>query len=63
MPGVWRARSLACKGKTRELVTAGSPKTFRHSPRDGFTVYGALSLVSRACCHHHQRNARALSPT
>jgi hypothetical protein len=27
-------------------------ETFRHSPRDGFTAYGVLSLVTGLSCHH-----------
>ena len=36
MPGAWLARSLVCKRKTHELVTASFAETFRHSPREWF---------------------------
>jgi hypothetical protein len=37
MPGAWRAHSLVCKmKKAHKQVTAGSPDTFRHSPREWF---------------------------
>jgi hypothetical protein len=29
----------------------------KHSLRDGFTAYFALSLVNRACCHHGRCDA------
>src|SRR5581483_3413269 len=40
MPGAWRARSLVRKRKKHtSVVTTGSPKTFRHSLRDGFNAF------------------------
>jgi hypothetical protein len=35
----------------------------RHSPRDGFTAYTALSSVTGLSCHRRQRDAKASSPT
>jgi hypothetical protein len=34
----------------------GHAGNVRHSPRDGFTAYPALSLVTGLSCHHRQRN-------
>jgi hypothetical protein len=48
MPGVQRARSLACKVKKHtSIVTTVTPEITRHSPRNGFTVSFALSPVTR----------------
>jgi hypothetical protein len=54
MPDAQSTRSLACRKKTRELVTTGTPEANRHSLRDGFTVSFELSLVTGLCCHHHR---------
>jgi hypothetical protein len=47
MPGAQCTRSLVCNKKTHELVTTGTPEITRHSPRNGFTAYFALSPVTR----------------
>jgi hypothetical protein len=48
MPGVQRARSLACEIKKHtSVVTTVTPESSRHSPRNGFTAYFALSPVTR----------------
>jgi hypothetical protein len=49
MPGAQCARSLACKKQTHELVTTVTPEITRHSPRNGFTAYFALSPVTMLC--------------
>ena len=47
MPGARRARSLACrKKKHTSIVTTVTPEITRHSPRNGFTAYFALSPVT-----------------
>ena len=33
----------------------GSAETLRHSPRNGFTAYGALSSATNSSCHRHRR--------
>jgi len=49
MPGAGRTRSLVCKNeKQTSVVTTGTPKSLRHSLRDGFTAYFVISPVSRA---------------
>src|SRR5882724_3382557 len=49
MPGARCARSLACKmKKAHEHSHHGHTGITRHSPRNGFTAYSALSPVSRA---------------
>jgi hypothetical protein len=48
MPGAQCARSLACKMKKHtSIVTTVTPEITRHSPRNGFTAYFALSPVTR----------------
>ena len=40
MPGARCTRSLACESKkAHELITTGSPESFRHSLHDGSTAY------------------------
>ena len=60
MPGAQRARSLACKIKKHtSIVTTGSDGFNRHSPRNGFTAYFALSpaigLVVTVICASSRR--------
>ena len=48
MPGAQCARSLACNVKKHtSVVTTVTPEITRHSPRNGFTAYFALSPVTR----------------
>ncbi len=48
MPGAQCTRSLVCNGsKHTSVVTTGTPEITRHSPRNGFTAYFALSPVTR----------------
>jgi hypothetical protein len=49
--------------KHTSIVTTGSVGFNRPSPRNGFTAYFALSLVTGLVCHHRKRNAQALSQT
>src|SRR6266404_3668208 len=63
MPGARCAHSLACKIKQAyELVTTVTPEIIRHSPRNGFTAYFALSSVTTlfdtvACASYHRLDA------
>jgi hypothetical protein len=43
MPGVWLARSLVRKVESTRVSHHRSAETIRHSLRDGFTTYSALS--------------------
>src|SRR5258706_6042199 len=48
MPGARCTRSLVCdKKQTHERSHHGHTGTTRHSPRNGFTAYFALSPVTR----------------
>src|SRR6267154_5405719 len=63
MPGARCAHSLACKIKQAyELVTTVTPEITRHSPRNGFTAYFALSSVTTlfdtvACASYRRLDA------
>jgi hypothetical protein len=48
MPGARCTRSLACEIKKHtSIVTTVTPEITRHSPRNGFTAYFALSPVGQ----------------
>jgi hypothetical protein len=48
MPDAQCTRSLACNVKKHtSVVTTVTPEITRHSPRNGFTAYFALSPVTR----------------
>src|SRR5712671_1443935 len=50
------------KTKHTSVITTGSARSTRPSPRNGFTVSFVLSPVERACCHRHRRDtSRQLS--
>src|SRR6266480_3551139 len=63
MPGASCTRSLACESdKAHESVTTGSDGFTRHSPRNGFTAYFALSSVTTlfdtvACASYRRLDA------
>src|SRR6266481_2072752 len=63
MPGAQCARSLVCKIKqAHEHSHHGHTGTTRHSPRNGFTAYFALSSVTTlfdtvACASSHRLDA------
>ena len=40
----------------------GSAETLRHSPRNGFTAYGALSSATNSSCHRHRRIEGLVEP-
>ena len=47
MPGARCTRSLVCnENKHTSVVTTVTPEITRHSPRNGFTAYFALSPVT-----------------
>src|SRR5258706_10907648 len=47
MPGARCARGLVCKKTNTRVSHHGHTGTTRHSPRNGFTAYFALSPVTR----------------
>jgi len=51
------AASRANEKEHTSVVTTSSPKTIRHSLRDGFTVSFVLSPVTWLFCHRHRRDA------
>jgi len=53
MPGARCARSRACSVENTRVSHHGHTGNTRHSPRNGFTAYFALSLVTGLVCHHH----------
>jgi hypothetical protein len=54
MPGARCTRSLACELKKHtSVVTTVTPEITRHSPRNGFTAYFALSPAIGLVCHRH----------
>jgi hypothetical protein len=57
MPGAQcTRRRLACNVKWHtSVVTTVTPEITRHSPRNGFTAYAALSPATSSCCHRHPR--------
>ena len=60
MPGAQCTRSLACdKIKAHERSHHGHTGITRHSPRNGFTAYFALSPAIGLVCH--RRLARLLA--
>ena len=60
MPGARCTRGLVCKMcKESAHEHTGSAEAIRHSLRDGFTAYFALSLVTGLFCHHHLADTSA----
>src|SRR5258705_2170281 len=63
MPGAQCTRSLVCdKSKHTSIVTTVTPESSRHSPRNGFTTYFALSPVTTlfdtvACASYRRLDA------
>ena len=60
--GGWECRARAapavscakCAGKTHTSIQVQRRQP-RHSPRNGFTAYGALSPATNSSCHRHRR--------
>src|ERR1700704_1637284 len=56
MPDARCTRGLACKtGSENAHEHTGSAEAIRHSLRNGFTAYNALSLATNSSCHHRLR--------
>jgi hypothetical protein len=56
MPDARCTRGLACKtDKKGAHEHTGSAEAFRHSLRNGFTAYAALSSATNSFCHRHRR--------
>ena len=56
MPGARCTRGLMCKIVRRDAHEhTGSAETLRHSPRNGFTAYAAISPATNSSCHRHRR--------
>ena len=56
MPGARCTRGLACKDARRIAHEhTGTVGTLRHSLRNGFTAYAALSPATNSSCHRHCR--------
>ena len=59
-PGADRTRSLACKMKKHtSVVTTGSARTTRLSPRNGLTAYSVIFPVSGLGCHRRLADTSA----
>jgi hypothetical protein len=56
MPDARCTRGLACKtGNENAHEHTGSAEAIRHSLRNGFTAYAALSPATNSFCHRHRR--------
>jgi hypothetical protein len=53
--------ALRAKVKSTQASHHRYAETIRHSPRDGFTTYSALSSVIGLCCHRPRAQCEALS--
>src|SRR5260221_568873 len=50
------APAVPCaKGRKNAHEHTGSAEAIRHSLRNGFTAYGALSPATNSSCHRHRR--------
>jgi hypothetical protein len=56
MPGARCARSRVCIVESTRVGHHGHTGNTRHSPRNGFTAYIALSRVTGLSCHRRRRN-------
>ena len=64
MPGARSTRSLACEIESTRVSHHGHTGITRHSPRNGFNAYNALSPVTGLFCHRRRRNCfRRLDPS
>ena len=55
-----RSRAQSVEGNAHEHT--GSAEALRHSLRNGFTAYFALSPATNSFCHRHQRIEICLKP-
>ncbi len=63
MPGARCTRGLVCKIVRRNAHEhTGSAEALRHSPRNGFTAYAALSPATNSSCHRRLRIKVCRSP-
>ena len=63
MPGARCTRGLVCKCTSKNAHEhTGSAEALRHSLRNGFTAYFALSPAANSFCHRHQRIEICLKP-
>jgi hypothetical protein len=63
MPGAQCTRSLVCdENKHTSVVTTVTPEIARHSPRNGFTAYSALSPATSSFCHRRWRIKGSIKP-
>ena len=58
MPGVWLARSLVRRKESTRVSHHRFAETIRHSLRNGFTTYSALSPAIGLSCHRPRRDAK-----
>jgi hypothetical protein len=64
MPGAGRARSLVCENKKAHKHSHhGHTGNTRHSPRNGFTAYSALSPGTGLSCPRHRRKSSSANLT
>src|ERR1700759_4275112 len=66
MPGARRTHCLACKRKRRTQANTGTPKSLRHSLRNGFTAAPRSSWCAGLVSHHRLRGVsdrKATTPT
>ena len=63
MPGARCTRGLACKVVRRSAHEhTGSAEAIRHSLRNGFTAYAALSPATNSSCHRHHADCGLAGP-
>ena len=56
MPDARCTRGPVCKmGNENAHEHTGSAEAIRHSLRNGFTAYNALSSATNSSCHRHRR--------
>jgi hypothetical protein len=58
-----RTHCLACKRKRRTQATTGTPKSLRHSLRNGFTAAPCSSWCTGLVSHHRLRGVSDRRPT
>jgi hypothetical protein len=63
MPGARCTHGLVCKIVRRNAHEhTGSAEALRHSLRNGFTAYAALSPATNSSCHRHRRIEGLVAP-
>src|ERR1700730_8310269 len=63
MPGARRTHCHACKIKRRTQANTGTPKSLRHSLRNGFTAAPCSSWCAGLVSHHRLRGVPGRRPT